>query len=544
MALFVLGKPTGGSYLGTSDTLGYQGITGILTGTTLNPSRQLLNETFSNYSTGVTWLEGEEHGNWRVEPSGNQTNQVIDVSGNKYLQVDSQHVGGGAGTYAALVTSSREYKKWTRIVTEFITTAQHRTPTPNAWEVGWLLWNFTDVNHFYYFIFKSDGWELGKEYWNGTAQAQDFLAFSFTPFAPVGNRMRLIIDQVVSGANVTITVTGQDLTAAGPATVLVSITDDGTRVSGAAYPSGKVGLYTEDSTARYDFVTVDDVASFAVNAKDNAAIGGTVGSITADFNGTATSNYDPGVLAGTVSHPTADFNGTVKQAAILAGTTQVVTADVNGTVKQAAILAGATQGVTADLNGTVKQAATLAGTVSHPTADLNGTVKQNAVLAGTTQGVTADLNGTVKQTAALAGIVSHPTADLNGTVKQTGILAGTTQGITADFNGSAAGGYLNGIVSHPTAAFTETSKSNAALAGSTQGVTADLNGTVKQNAVLAGTISQVTADLNATAKDNAVLAGSVSKVTGKFYPKILDDPSDMMVFFHSTYGFHSYSRTP
>ena len=33
---------------------------------------------------------------------------------------------------------------------------------PNAWEVAWLLWNYTDNNHFYALALKPNGWEVSK----------------------------------------------------------------------------------------------------------------------------------------------------------------------------------------------------------------------------------------------------------------------------------------------------------------------------------------------------------------------------------------------
>src|SRR5205823_3621365 len=44
-----------------------------------------------------------------------------------------------------------------------LTSRQLRTgAAPNPWEVGWLVWHYTDNDHFYYFIPKPNGWELGK----------------------------------------------------------------------------------------------------------------------------------------------------------------------------------------------------------------------------------------------------------------------------------------------------------------------------------------------------------------------------------------------
>lgn len=216
-----------------------------------------LSEDFESYSLGA-WTEPNIYGNWQVAASGNQIINVISTDGDKQLETESEAVGGGGGTFASLVLSTREYGYWHRIVVEYTTTAQFRTPTPNVWECAWVLFDFLNVNHFYSFILKpTAGWELAKEWWDGSAQRQDFLALDATGTWPLGHRLRLVIDQTTSGLGVTIAVTAQDMTAGTAPVLLTTTTDDGTRASGPSYPNGKIGLYTEDSRARWELVTVD-----------------------------------------------------------------------------------------------------------------------------------------------------------------------------------------------------------------------------------------------------------------------------------------------
>ncbi len=56
---------------------------------------------------------------------------------------------------------------------------------PNAWEVGWILWHYTDDTHFYSFTLQTNGWVLGKEdpSYPGT---QRFLATGSSPKATIG----------------------------------------------------------------------------------------------------------------------------------------------------------------------------------------------------------------------------------------------------------------------------------------------------------------------------------------------------------------------
>jgi hypothetical protein len=42
----------------------------------------------------------------------------------------------------------------------------------NPWDAAWLVWRYTDDQHFYYLVLKPDGFELGKEVLARQAQDQ------------------------------------------------------------------------------------------------------------------------------------------------------------------------------------------------------------------------------------------------------------------------------------------------------------------------------------------------------------------------------------
>ena len=63
------------------------------------------------------------------------------------------------------------------------TLAQRRRGQPNPWEVGWLLWRYTDNDHFYSFIVKPNGFELGKQD-PAYPGRQRFLAYAYAPAFP------------------------------------------------------------------------------------------------------------------------------------------------------------------------------------------------------------------------------------------------------------------------------------------------------------------------------------------------------------------------
>lgn len=110
---------------------------------------------------------------------------------------------------------------------------------PNAWEVAWLLWHYQDDEHFYYFIPKPNGWEVGKRdpaYPGG----QRFLATGTDLKFPVGRTY-----------NVQITHKGNVFSVVVDGVALTSFTD-----TERPYVSGRIALYSEDAEIKVHQVSV------------------------------------------------------------------------------------------------------------------------------------------------------------------------------------------------------------------------------------------------------------------------------------------------
>lgn len=584
-------------------------VTGALDGTFVGPKQRVLDENFSAHPAGA-WVEYESHGNWIVPPSGNQTIQIVDVSGNKVLDVESEHVGGAGSsiTYAGLVLSSSEYDNWTRITAEMMTTAQWRTPTPEDWEVAWLLWNFEHVNHFYYLILKPGaGWEFGKEWHDGIIQRQDFLAYSFAESYPINHNYKITVDQEVNGTDVITSVTIEDLTAATAPVLLVDrFVDDGSRESGAAYPAGRIGLYVEDSTGRFDNITVDNAPMLRAAAEANAALSGTLGALTASFAGASTAGTNTGALAGTLGNLTANFAGTGKDDGVLAGTLGSVTASFTGTNRSTAVLAGALGNVTASLSatgrgtgalagnlggltgsfaganegegpllgnlggltgsfsGTGKTTGTLSGNLTGLQASFSGsaaggylaaalptvtgsfsaTAKASGTAAGTLGPLTASFTGTNEGEGPILGNLGGLTGAFNGTGKTTGALSGTLGGLTASFTGSAAGGHLVASLQNVTASFDGTAKATGAVAGTLQGLTANLAELSESEGTLSQQLGNLTGSLSGTARGTGALVLSLPGLAAAFVGTSPDvlDQSDLFPFFARRYSYATTGR--
>ena len=116
------------------------------------------------------------------------------------------------------------------------TAKQLRTGSePNFWEVGWVVWNYTSAENFYYFILKPNGWELGKRDPNYDG-GQRFLQTGSNPFFPIQTWYEVEVSQ--SDATIFVSVDGD---------ALIRFTDDED-----PYLFGQIGVYSEDAKAYFD----------------------------------------------------------------------------------------------------------------------------------------------------------------------------------------------------------------------------------------------------------------------------------------------------
>jgi 1,2-diacylglycerol 3-beta-glucosyltransferase len=142
-------------------------------------------------------------------------------------------------THSALVISSRFYADL--VATVRVRTIQQlrqgAAGSPNAWEVGWVVWHYTSNERFYALTLEPTGWVLSKQdpaYPGG----QRFLASGITPFFRVGFPHTVGIVQI--GNQITLTADGK---------LLTRFTDEQ-----RPYLAGAFGFYAEDSQAHFDRV--------------------------------------------------------------------------------------------------------------------------------------------------------------------------------------------------------------------------------------------------------------------------------------------------
>lgn len=137
-------------------------------------------------------------------------------------------------THACLVLGPQVAGGWEFSCNSYTQKQLRMNSEPNPHEVGWLVWNYTDNEHFYYLIAKPNGWELGKRdpsYPGG----QRFLATGEGNF-PIHNSYELRASQ--TGATMDAWIDGQHL---------ATFTD-----MERPYLGGRIGFYCEDADVYFD----------------------------------------------------------------------------------------------------------------------------------------------------------------------------------------------------------------------------------------------------------------------------------------------------
>ncbi|MFJ1747144.1 family 16 glycoside hydrolase [Streptomyces sp. NPDC088116] len=180
-----------------------------------------------------SWRDGSVHGPWRSVFHGYGGN----TGGADELTLTPRAARERSRTHACLVVSTARYERLDYRA-RMRTVEQLRAGDPNPWEVAWLVWAYTDPEHFYYLALKPNGWELGKrdpEYRGG----QRFLATGTPPF-PIGDWSDVRVRQ--RGAGMTVEVDGR---------TVADFTD-----RERPYTEGSVGAYTEDARVEFRDISV------------------------------------------------------------------------------------------------------------------------------------------------------------------------------------------------------------------------------------------------------------------------------------------------
>src|SRR5205085_1504161 len=186
-------------------------------------------------SDGQTSPNGKWYNHYTGYGSAGVSNQV-------FVQQPAASTTTGI-THSVLTTSTSSYHNY-KLSVDMRTDKQLRTgSSPNSWETAWIMFNYVDNYHHYYFVLKTSGAELGKKDNNLQQDAQIFLSTPSTPKVTIGQWQH--IDVTVQNNVITVYVNGNQ----------VSSVTDATQ-SALLGAGGKIGLYCEDSAVSFDNVSI------------------------------------------------------------------------------------------------------------------------------------------------------------------------------------------------------------------------------------------------------------------------------------------------
>src|ERR1022692_4938643 len=104
----------------------------------------MFTDDFSAYAVGPCIGEGVQFGNWTVQWNGYGCVSIVNQNGVNALSLHPETSTLSEETHSALVTGP-SYDGGVQFSCNVTTLQQLRqNSVPNPWEVGWVIWNYTD----------------------------------------------------------------------------------------------------------------------------------------------------------------------------------------------------------------------------------------------------------------------------------------------------------------------------------------------------------------------------------------------------------------
>lgn len=205
-------------------------------GRPLSPFRS----SFERLSPSPCLADGASVGVWAVVFGGYGCVRPEAQDAESWFALAPGAVGQPDSTRASLVVGPRQRSAF-RLSLRLVADRPLRTGSPpNPWETAWVVWDYTDNDHFYYAILKPNGWEVGKRdpaYPGG----QRFLATGTSPLYPMGPWYHVVIERA----------SGRTSLSADGVTLTTFVDRE------RPYTRGRIGFYTEDAAVRFSDVALD-----------------------------------------------------------------------------------------------------------------------------------------------------------------------------------------------------------------------------------------------------------------------------------------------
>lgn len=151
-------------------------------------------------------------------------------------------------TYSGLVTTTRNFSNFDMSIDVKTQVQLRQDSPPKPWETLWVFFRYTDDFHYYWFVLKPSGIELGKKDCNtctSPLEGQVFLYTDEIPTLKTGQWSNWRISAV--GNNIGISLNG---------TEVIQFTDD---TMSPQLESGSIGVYAEDAMVAFDNLRIEEV---------------------------------------------------------------------------------------------------------------------------------------------------------------------------------------------------------------------------------------------------------------------------------------------
>jgi 3-keto-disaccharide hydrolase len=150
-------------------------------------------------------------------------------------------------THASMVITTKNYSNFDMALDMNTAKQLRQNSRPNAWEVAWIAWHYTDDFHSYAFFLKPTGFQIEKKDNNiHDDSAEIYLNDGQTPKLKIGQWVNVRI--VVVDNHIRVGING------------INIADFYDKIPNSPQMSyGAIGLYNEDSSVKFDNISITPI---------------------------------------------------------------------------------------------------------------------------------------------------------------------------------------------------------------------------------------------------------------------------------------------
>jgi hypothetical protein len=207
-----------------------------------------LYDDFEN-STYTLAQKTSPNGKWKIKYTGYGVTGVAQdpKTCNHYFYEKPEVSTSPNETHASMVITTKNYSNFDLTLDMKTVKQLRQNSPPNAWEVAWIAWHYTDDFHSYAFFLKPNGYQVEKKDNNvRNDSAEIYLQDGHSPKLKIGNWAKVRI--LVIDNHIKIWVNGSNI---------VDFYDTIPNSPQMSY--GAIGLYNEDSYVKFDNISITPI---------------------------------------------------------------------------------------------------------------------------------------------------------------------------------------------------------------------------------------------------------------------------------------------